>query len=128
MKLCTVCVRLSVRVLVSVYLLVLSDRLLLLLDASELQVVGPVPPRNHVSLRAVGAADLAARTRGFVDVGAGRTRPTLRGGTNQPTTLLILQGAIGYAQLLSCTQAGRTGKKAHRYTQEPGCGAFQFTR
>ena len=61
----------------SPYLLVLSDGLLLLLDASELQVVRPVAPRHGVALGAVRAADLTARTGGLVDEGAGGAGPTL---------------------------------------------------
>lgn len=62
------------------YLLVLSDSLLLLLDASEFQCVWSVSARDDVAVRAVCTADLTARPGGFVDVSARRTRPTLRHG------------------------------------------------
>lgn len=60
------------------YLLILSDSLLLLLDSSEFQCVRSVPSWDDIVLRPVCAADLTARPCGFVYVSARRARPTLR--------------------------------------------------
>lgn len=67
---CTSCVYL--------YLLVLSDSFLLLLDPLEFYSVRAVSPGDNVALWAVGTANLTARARWFVNESARRTRPTLR--------------------------------------------------
>lgn len=67
---CAVCVNL--------YLLVLSDSFLLLLDPLEFYSVRAVSPRNNVAFWAVCTANLTARPRWFVNESARRTRPTLR--------------------------------------------------
>lgn len=59
------------------YLLILSDSLLLLLDSSEFQCIRSVSSWDDIVLRPVCAADLTARPCGFVYVSARRARPTL---------------------------------------------------
>lgn len=61
-------------------LLILSHGLLLLLDSSELQCIGSVSSRDNVAVRAVCAADLAARPSRFVNECARGAWPTLWGG------------------------------------------------
>lgn len=82
------------RVCVFSYLLVLSDSLLLLLDAPEFQCVGPVSPRDAVALGAVRAADLTPRPRRLVDVRAGRARPTLRHKLARPFVVICIVVAV----------------------------------
>lgn len=60
------------------YLLVLSDSLLLLLDPPELQCVRLVSTWDDVGLRAICAADLTTRPCRFIYVGARGARPTLK--------------------------------------------------
>lgn len=66
------------RVCVYLYLLVLLDSFLLLLDPLQFHSVRPVSPGDNVALGAVCTANLTARPCWFVNESARRTRPTLR--------------------------------------------------
>lgn len=63
---------------VNVYLLVLSDSFLLLLDPLEFYSVRAVSSRDNVAFWPILTANLTARPRWFVNESARRTRPTLR--------------------------------------------------